>query len=77
MIDLLERAEAFIEVALALCVGPQYVPIVSICLHQTIDFKNEADQFRLTLEHLVVDRIGKFLATKGVYRCLGLAGVTC
>ena len=39
MVDLLVQVQPLIKVALALCVSPKNVPVVTICLNQAIDFK--------------------------------------
>ena len=53
MIDFLCWIQALIEIRLALCVSPQHVPVMSICAHETVEFQNESDELRLTLQHLV------------------------
>ena len=61
MIDFLCWIQALIEVRLALCVGPQHVPVVAICAHETVEFQNESDELWLTLQHLVEAQRGLVL----------------
>ena len=54
MIYFLEQIESFVEIALALRVSPEHVPVVAIRLHQPIDFEDKSDKFGVTFQHLVV-----------------------
>jgi len=56
VINLLALIESFVEVVLALCMRPEHVPVMAVCSYQTVDFKDEAYKFGLTLQHLIVDR---------------------
>ena len=56
VVDFLMYIQSLIEVALALSVGPENVPVVAIGLDKAINLENEPDKLRVTLEHLVVDR---------------------
>ena len=53
VVDLLGRREALVEVSLALSVRPEHVPVVSVCVHHPVELKDEPDQLRLALQHLV------------------------
>ena len=55
VVDFLMYIESLIEVALALSVGPENVPVVAIGLDKAINLEYEPDKLRVTLEHLVVD----------------------
>ena len=45
VINLLVLTKPLVEVILALSMGPKDVPIVSVCLQQSIDLEDEANQF--------------------------------
>jgi len=49
VINLLVLAQSFIEVWFACSVGPQHVPVVSVCLNQAIEMENETNKFRIAL----------------------------
>ena len=55
MVDFLMYIQSLIEVALALSVGPENVPVVAIGLDKAVNLENKPDKLRVTLEHLVVD----------------------
>ena len=55
VVDFLMYIQSLIEVALALSVGPENVPVVAIGLDKAINLENKPDKLRVTLEHLIVD----------------------
>lgn len=55
VVNLLVLIQSLVEIVLSLGVRPEHVPVVAVCRDQVVDLEEEADQFGLALQHLVVD----------------------
>ena len=65
MVDFLWWVQSLIKVGFALSVGPQHVPVMAICVHETVELQDESDKLGFTLEHLVEAEWGLILLLMG------------